>query len=278
MKKTLLTLAMCAASLVGTANADFSLTPNDIYGGYWTLTGTGSYDDCYNLIKNTQGVSEDSFIRLGEVEGDRAEIIFSKNDSTTFLPDVMQVQFVNVSLEFKDIVALHPNPAATAGVGPAIVDYWDDFFDTKPGNLTISVQATAVEDWLDTMQDSLDEKASFTLVDNAAQILHGNESSINFQLIDGDNEIGLYDTYVYQDESLNNHTYTNVGVIWNESQLLKNQIAILYNPGPNPGDNWGKAGFRVVALGENYIQVPEPTTGSLSLLALAGLAARRRRK
>lgn len=280
MKKTLFTLVLCAASLVGTASAEFHLT--QVVGeedGFWTLTGEGSYKDCYDLIQTTEGLGDDSIIRLGDIEGQKAEITFSKNDSTTYLPDVVMVQFVNASLKFEDIIALQPNPGATAGVGPAIVDYWTDFVSFQPGNLTVSVQTTAVKDWLDTKQDSLDVRASFALVDNAATITHDMSSVVNFQLINGEEVIGHGGEYVYQDKSLENHTYTNEGIIWNEADLLKKHIAILYKPGAiSEEQEWGGAGFYVVALGEKYIQVPEPTTGSLSLLALAGLCARRRRK
>lgn len=279
MKKTLLTLALCAASLMGTASANFILTQGKgEESGFWTLTGKGSYGDCYDLIQTTEGLGDDSIIRLGDIEGQQAEITFSKSDSTTYLPDVVMVQFVNASLKFEDIVALQPNPEATAGYGPAIVDYWTDFESFKSGNLTVSVETTAVENWLNE-QESLDVKASFALVDNAATITHGDDSDVKFELINGEEVIAHGGEYVYQDKSLHEHTYTNVGVIWKEAQLLQNQIAILYKPGAISEDQeWGGAGFYVVALGDNYVPVPEPTTGSLSLLALAGLCARRRRK
>jgi MYXO-CTERM domain-containing protein len=51
---------------------------------------------------------------------------------------------------------------------------------------------------------------------------------------------------------------------------------------PNLGSGWGISGGtftgEVIAPNPNAPVVPEPTTATLSLLALAGLAARRRRK
>lgn len=58
------------------------------------------------------------------------------------------------------------------------------------------------------------------------------------------------------------------GVVDYEWELEKNQIALLYTT---------QNIYLVGKLAEDA-PVPEPTTGTLSLLALAGLCARRRRK
>lgn len=79
-----------------------------------------------------------------------------------------------------------------------------------------------------------------------------------------------------QKYTYNEQEYVNAGVIYNLGDLKRDQIALFFS-GNIDDEGWGKGSFSIVALGHEFV-VPEPATGTLSLLALAGLAARRRRK
>lgn len=111
-------------------------------------------------------------------------------------------------------------------------------------------------------------------MDNSAKIQPVDGANVVFQLINEEKEVVVpqYGEYAFDDS----HKYYNAGVVWAEGDLKKEQIALHFVPGGE--GEWGGGQFNVLALGKDYIPTPEPTTGTLSLLALAGLAARRRRK
>lgn len=281
MKKTLLTLSMCAASLMGSASAEFKVEQT-----YYDalVTGTGTYSE---LIEALKDFDEDydygsiPYLRLGEKGGESAHVIISQGDRYT--PTVGMLEFANATLEFKDVVTLYPDKAYLSHGPGMLAGYITGYSEESigpiiaPGSLTISVAESAFNNWLDS-QPSLDVRASWTLLEDSAQIEPTEGAEVKMQFIDAEGEVVVAPggKYLYTDKDKQLHEYINhPGIIWEAGDLMKNQIALHFVPG-GEGELWGKGQLNVLALGENY--VPEPTTGSLSLLALAGLAARRRRK
>ena len=193
------------------------------------------------------------------------------------------LEFANATLELKDVITLYPDttylPYGPGMLAGYIIGYSEETLGPiiAPGSLTISIAKTKVDEWLDD-QTNLDDMASWHLLDNSAQIQPTEDAVVIMQFIDdGGNVVVPQDgVYEYTDKSGQTHKYDNVGIVWAEGDLMKKQIALHFVPGGE--GEWGKGQLNVLALGENYVPVPEPATGTLSLLALAGLAIRRRRK
>lgn len=269
MKKTLFTLAMCAASLIGTASAEFKVDQTEFD---YVVTGEGTLTECLEALEK-EGITFVNFVRFGIKDGEGATVKITKENSVT--PTAGVLEFANATLVFEDMVTLLPN-YEEAPVGPGMMAGWRDSWqgDILPGELTIQVAKSAVDEWLSS-QKHLDDMASFSLLDDAAEIQPTAGAKVNFQLVDGQGQVIVPEGGVYVLDE--HHKYTNSGIVWSAGDLLKNHIALHFVPG-GEGEVWGGGQFNVLALGENYIPVPEPATGTLSLLALAGLAARRRRK
>lgn len=214
-------------------------------------------------------------INFGIKDGDKVAITFGANDSE-YLPQLNTIIFMNADLRFDALKTLIPEGSkgqTEYDPGPALIDYDYDFLKGiyTLGELNVSIAQVALNDWLKG-QEALDHMAEFPLIKDAAIIDHREGASLKLQLFGELGDIEHGGVFKYDED----HKYTNKGIVWEAGQLQKNQIALLYVPG---GDGeWGRGGFNVLALGESYIHVPEPATGTLSLLALAGLAARRRRK
>lgn len=87
------------------------------------------------------------------------------------------------------------------------------------------------------------------------------------------------EVYTYTDADGHEYKYTNVGIV-PERQLVADTAAVFFSQTEYAvGSGFASGTFTVAFVGSNYVApTPEPTTGTLSLLALAGLAARRRRK
>ena len=271
MKKTLLTVAMCAASLVGTAFAENPFKVEETAFDY-VVTGEGTLTECLAAL-NEKGITFENIVRFGVKDGERATVKITSDNSVT--PSAGVLEFANATLVFEDLVTLLPN-YDEAPFGPGMMAGWLDggwSGNVLPGDLTIQVAKSAVDDWL-SKQEHLDVMASFSLLDDAAEIQPTAGANVNFQLVDDQGQVIVSkgDLYVLDEQ----HKYTNSGIVWSAGDLLKNQIALHFVPGGE--EDWGGGQFNVLALGENYVPVPEPATGTLSLLALAGLAARRRRK
>lgn len=268
-------LALCAASLVGTAFAEFTLTQEEPGYGPWTLTGEGSYNELLAEFE-TKSLGVDDAINFGIKDGANVVITFGDNDSA-YLPQVNTIKFMNADLRFDALKTLIPEGSegqTEYNPGPALIDFDYDFMQDKYtyGDLNVSIAQVALKDWLEG-EKALDHMADFPLIKDAAVIDHREGASLKLQLFGEQGNIEHGGVFKYDEY----HKYTNMGIVWEAGQLQKNQIALLYVPG-GIGEQWGGGGFNVLALGENYIPVPEPATGTLSLLALAGLAARRRRK
>ena len=263
---------MCAASLVETAFAENPFKVEQTAFDY-VVTGEGTLTECLEAL-DEMGITFENFVRFGVKDGEGATVKITSENSVT--PSAGVLEFANATLIFEDLVTLLPN-YTEAPFGPGMMAGWLDggwSGNVLPGDLTIQVAKSAVDAWLNE-QEHLDDMASFSLLDDAAEIQPTAGANVNFQLVDGQGQVIVSegDLYVLDEH----HKYINSGIVWSAGDLLKNHIALHFVPG-GEGEVWGGGQFNVLALGENYVPVPEPATGTLSLLALAGLAARRRRK
>ena len=132
------------------------------------------------------------------------------------------------------------------------------------GDLTLDVSEKALNAWF-AKSDDHTHLMEFELVDKC--MFNNTNGPVNCTFAG----IEKGDIFQYGEEK-----YENVGIITDEKLLEPGQIALLFRP--QEGTEWGHGSFSLVAVGSEYKPVPEPATGTLSLLALAGLAARRRRK
>lgn len=146
----------------------------------------------------------------------------------------------------------------------------------QPAHLTLNLSKAFGSnlDWLSSENEQLGDLYSYTFF--KCQFFTTTPNSEFTVLLDGNGVGAKYGDYTY------------VGYLRDASQLQEGQIAILPNVTLTSGvenvqDNWPGMTLALVAkpqVGSNApdLNLPEPTTGTLSLLALAGLAARRRRK
>ena len=118
-------------------------------------------------------------------------------------------------------------------------------------NITSSVPSVASA-WEETF--SVAEGGSITLC-RAVMYLDDLDATVQFFGKDKDSTVQLGNTKVMF-----------VGEVDSKDALAMNQVGVVW------------AGTDVMLVGKVQKSVPEPTTGTLSLLALAGLCARRRRK
>ena len=73
-------------------------------------------------------------------------------------------------------------------------------------------------------------------------------------------------------------TAGTVDVTYNTADVNPSTLFVVWTANPSTGAESNDATVTISNIALNYTAVPEPTTATLSLLALAGLAARRRRK
>lgn len=117
----------------------------------------------------------------------------------------------------------------------------------------------------------------------SADVMTKTDNGYSFDLSDMFNYLNMDLDTVYFDASsvladgLKDNEYINVDFgLGEEVQAQANKVAVMFGNGMMTNKyttlNGGNVEFR------GMVVVPEPTTGTLSLLALAGLAARRRRK
>ena len=182
-------------------------------------------------------------------------------DSSTVLPLCGTFQMLQgTTFTFDELLTLTHNPETE---GP--VFYTGTWVPGDlQGDLTLDVSEEALDAWFKESPDHT-HLMEFVLVDTC---MFNNTNGDVYCTFAGIEE---GQSYKYGDE-----TYENVGIITDEELLKPGQIALLFRP--QEGSEWGHGSFSLVAVGSQYEPVPEPATGTLSLLALAGLAARRRRK
>ncbi len=279
MKKTLLTLALCAASLVGTAFAEGFTLGHDDFGNIY-VTGSGSYSD---LLQELENFGEEyypspfTYIVCGMTPtGESAELslTFDEPLQNKVTPAVGMLEYVNATFTFNDLMTLRPQYQEYGEwkyIGPSMQTGWiDELANPHPGTLNVAISEEVIKTWL-SGEDDLSTRVSYPLLYDVAEIGTMTEQDV-LKLI-------LLDEQGKEEPNFefNGKYYSNAGIVLNAGDLQKNQIALLYERGAGSGE-WGGGALSLVVLGENYIPVPEPATGTLSLLALAGLAARRRRK
>lgn len=275
MKKTLLTLALCAASLMGTAFAENSLVVKaNKDDGLIHVTGTGTYNELMTALTELgeEWYPSDGIILFGVDENweqQMSEVVFdSQSQQTT--PEVNMLEFANAKFNFNELMTLNP-PEGSYGPGMQANYLSADWLDRFPGQLEVSVSEKAIKEWMGTKTpEELRTKVAFPLLDNVAWIAPHEGDVLSLTIFN--DEGTLVDDFVF-----NGVTYTNRDIVLNAGSLREQQIALLYEEGAGSGE-WGGGALSLVVLGPDYKPVPEPATGTLSLLALAGLAARRRRK
>lgn len=111
--------------------------------------------------------------------------------------------------------------------------------------------------------------------------LHRFMSCLFFQRLDGVFDV----TIAGQGKGAQVGGFNFVGYVADETQLKEGDLAVMALVNMTDGSSWaaeGWPGYSLALVGKSSTMpsenLPEPTTGTLSLLALAGLAARRRRK
>lgn len=247
---------MCAASLVGTASAEltFSMTEDEIL----HISGDGSFEDVVEWF-NEEIRPFVSFVTLDA--NTKIHLGTKGSESSTELPYCGTFQMLQgTTFTFDELLTLTHHPDTE---GPVFYNgTWVPGDQT--GNLTLDVSKEALDAWFKESPDHT-HLMEFVLVDAC---MFNNTNGDVYCTFAGIQEEG---TYEYGTEK-----FKNVGIITDEKLLEPGQIALLFRP--QEGTEWGHGSFSLVAVGSQYKPVPEPATGTLSLVALAGLVARRRRK
>lgn len=220
-----------------------------------TVSGEGSFNEVQDWFKE----HPDKFTQNVNLED--GHVSFNKEmGGDLMLPYFGILQFVQAaSLTYEDLLTVR-HYGDTDGPMLYVGDY--EHPDTK-GDLTLTVTGAALNNWF-ALYDDHSHLMEFPLID--ACMFYGNNGTVSCSF--GGKEIG--ETFEYGTE-----TYKNVGLVMDAGLLQPGQIALLYRP---EGAGWNFSTFSLVAVGSKYDPVPEPATGTLSLVALAGLVARRRRK
>lgn len=256
MKKTLTALLLCGSICLNTASAEIQYNESKYY---LSITGDESMSSLHQwYAENPQAYAEVIQLQEASLQMDNFQLPFS-----------YYVSFCDATLEFDSIEQMeyqYVMPQLTVGL--TII------FPPSSGDLTVSLTDKAMKEMLGGQE--LDVKVEKSLLPTTYfKEIDGSQAFFVLHDAAG-NEISEGATYTYIDED-GTHNYTNRGIIYDAGELRKNEIALLFTGDYDP-KGWGTGSFSVVALGESYIPVPEPATGTLSLLALAGLCARRRRK
>ena len=204
--------------------------------------------------------------------GEEAKGIQLTIDKDYMLPGVGQIDFAGeCSLIYNNLYTLTSNPLAMPYIFIGTVD--PSSGARAKANLAITFTDEAIRNALEgkdvsqLTQHTLVEETMF-MRDVWKELPH-NTVSFTF----GNAEAG--DFYKYDDTQ----SYRNDGLV-SAGAKLEQDTAVLYFAGSDApvGTGFQTGTFTVAFVGSNYIPVPEPATGTLSLLALAGLCARRRRK
>ena len=223
------------------------------------------FGDC-SLSDITKWVADSGeyvqFIKVTSLEKE-LEAITITVDEYAKLPDVGMMYFTgNCNFLFNALTTIE-------GAVPMI--YVGDWYDQTPANLTLTFTKDAIDASLKDKEVS--QKVEMPLISDS-MFMRESTSTVSFTF--GDATEG--DTYYYKIDDDVTQPYKNVGII-SPVALEANTAALLFEQGTwNPEQAFATGTFTVAFVGSEYIHVPEPATGTLSLLALAGLAARRRRK
>ena len=264
---------------MGTAFAEGLTVEHDDFGTIF-VTGSGSYSD---LLQELEGLGEGyypspfNYIRCGMTPtGESAELslTFDSSLENKVTPAVGMLEYINATFTFNDLMTLLPQYAQYDDwkyIGPSMhTGMLDELLNPHSGTLNVAISEEAIKTWL-SGEDDLSTRVSYTLLYDVAEIgMSTPEDVLKLTLLDGQGK-------VEPNFEFNGKSYENVGIVLDAGKLKANQIALLYEQGAGSGE-WGGGALSLVVLGDKYIPVPEPATGTLSLLALGGIAARRRRK
>lgn len=251
--KTMMTILLSAGFLnIASANLDFKPTDNDL-----TVSGEGNLSDINEWFDVHKEDYTGQFLQLKDITLTVDDFLLPTQSYITFEQ--------NTKLKFNEIREIDYNEEYM----PQLFVGSSEDFPPIPGSLTISLTNEAMTGMLNGKDLSvrvdglLLSSCYFAEVpgSNVSLVLHNEKGE---EILEGQK-------YTYNEQE-----YENVGVIYNLGDLKSNQIALFFSGDYDP-EGWGTGSFSVVALGPKFV-APEPATGTLSLLALAGLAARRRRK
>lgn len=270
MKKTLTTALLalaCSVYAYGLSEGDYEWTQE----GYSLIIKKDcSFSEAMDIWEQKHS-GDDAKPEYSIQFGEEAKGIQLTIDENYMLPGVGQIDFVgDCSLIFNNLYTLTSNPQAM----PYIYIGHSDISTGKPSkaSLAITFSDAAIREAL--AGEDVSKLVTHPLVENSmfgVDIWIQPPNSISFTF--GTATAGQ--VYVYDEHQ----TYRNDGLV-NAGDPLNRDTAVLYFAGSAApvGQGFQMGTFTVAFVGSEYIPVPEPATGTLSLLALAGLCARRRRK
>lgn len=209
----------------------------------------------------------DYTIRFVGGNSDEEQILIQINESSV-MPAVGEIDFTGYcNLTFNDISTI-TGELPMIFVGAPDISSGVDI----PSKLTITFSDDAISKVLSNSPDpSL--LTEHTLI---SAYYFGSRPTNQVDFVFGDAKKGQKYSYNGGEQ-----VYLNMGIV-PETELKPDSAALYFKGGVWDPELHSAAGsFTVAFVGSNYtptVNTPEPTTGTLSLLALAGLAARRRRK
>lgn len=206
------------------------------------------------------------FIEITSLEKAQ-DVITVTVDEYAKLPDVGIMYFTgDCNLLFNTLTTLQ-------GGTPMV--YVGEFMGDVPANLTLTFTDDAINNALNGKDVS-----NLVQIPLVADSMFASYEDSNVSFTFGDAGQGQKYSYTYGEGAEQvTQEYTNVGIIPPTEELERDTAALLFEQGVwDPEQPFPTRTFIVAFVGSSYVPVPEPTTGTLSLLALAGLAARRRRK
>ncbi len=270
MRKTLTAVLafLCGVTAYGLDSQDYEWQQNN----FWLIIK----EDC--TLSEALGIWTDKHpeedinteyrIQFGEKDNGVALTV----DETAELPGVGLIDFAgDCQLIFSGLYTLTANPDSMPNiyVGTPATDG-----DPAKTQLAITFsdaairEALAGKDTSDLVEYELVKDCLFTV--DIWWVVPPNSVSFQFDTA----KQGEY--YKYSETQ----SYKNNGLV-NAGATLEKDTAVLYFEGSEApvGSGFQQGTFTVAFVGSNFEPVvPEPATGTLSLLALAGLSARRRRK
>lgn len=274
MKKTLITLMALSGALSTGYAAETTITLNGNSSGTIQFTGSSTYDTyVYDTVANA------SVAKLEPYSGGAS----MKTVKLNVAKDVTLTVSDNIKLNNKAITDVTGLITLADGATLSVKNYIQfnsengtllNKDNTTTGVITLGKGATITASSIDFVNgqsnQSLTLNALFTdeimlnLVDEAVAGTIYTQNLIT--LTNGIKNMGAITStnlILNNISQLDELGYTNVGYITSADKLEKGQYGLVYT----------NSGMKLAAAA-----IPEPTTATLSLLALAGLAARRRRR
>lgn len=270
MRKTLTAVLalLCGATAHGLESQDYEWQKSD---SWLIIKGDCTLSEALGIWREKHqetDISTDYKIQFGE-DGRGMKLTV---DASFELPGVGQIDFAgDCQLLFNGLYTLTANPDSMPNiyVGTPAMDG-----DPAKTQLAITFSDAAI-------REALAGKDTSDLVEY--ELVKDCLFTVDIWWVDPPNSVSFqFDTakqgeyYKYNDTQ----SYKNNGLV-NAGATLERDTAVLYFEGSVApvGSGFQQGTFTVAFVGSNFEPVvPEPATGTLSLLALAGLSARRRRK